>query len=761
MSNKTTFWKFIKENKIEIPIIQRDYAQGRDGKEELRKNFIKDLKNALTGGEQVVLDFVYGAKENDALNPIDGQQRLTTLWLLHWYIALKAEKLDEVGETLKKFTYETRVSSREFIEKLCEYRNNPDVGKLREDIENQTWFYSEWKQDPTIKAMLTMISGNNEKDEKGNEIDGDGFEEAFTKDEDFKKYWENLTEKETIVFYSLPLENFVLSDDLYIKMNARGKELTSFENFKADLIDYITKQEKYNQEWKEKNFLDPINGIPIKMDTTWTDIFWKNNKDGSIDEIYFKFLNNFFLNELLITQNNKNDDEANNNKTYKYLSEDSKKYTGFDIYKFLDNGIPISLFEELQTILDNYYEFSKKYKIPECPWDKDFYFIPKFKDGSVSTLTQVQIVVFFAVYKFFYEYNKENNIETAINKWMRVVWNLVSVRTADGLPYIRSVAAMTEAIRKINELDSQNIYNSLLNYKNELKNSLFDDQLKEEIEKANKIKEDSSWEKTIKEVEKYAFFNGGIRFLFRDENGNWDWNNFETKWGKAQEYFDENGVKENYKELLRFFISKFNNSEQLRGIVYDNGWQSWQNNLMSKKLLVAPIHELLMADKIEIDTNFKSKLEYEGLRRVQEELVTTNLLSAGGLDSEGHWYYDIKKGCTLHWRYDNYAIFPHRANADWKKYVIANNRNQILSSIYGGKKDAENKLENKIYTNQKLEGCDFFWGWDIEFEFKGCRYFWRWNGKISKWEDNDWKDLFSDSEIKDGNDLIQNLLSQQ
>lgn len=101
MSNKTTFWKFIKENKIEIPIIQRDYAQGRDGKEELRKNFIKDLKNALTGGEQVVLDFVYGAKENDALNPIDGQQRLTTLWLLHWYIALKAEKLDEVGETLK------------------------------------------------------------------------------------------------------------------------------------------------------------------------------------------------------------------------------------------------------------------------------------------------------------------------------------------------------------------------------------------------------------------------------------------------------------------------------------------------------------------------------------------------------------------------------------------------------------------------------------------------------------------------------------
>lgn len=62
-------------------------------------------------GEQVVLDFVYGAKENDALNPIDGQQRLTTLWLLHWYIALKAEK---VGETLKKFTYETRPNNKSY-----------------------------------------------------------------------------------------------------------------------------------------------------------------------------------------------------------------------------------------------------------------------------------------------------------------------------------------------------------------------------------------------------------------------------------------------------------------------------------------------------------------------------------------------------------------------------------------------------------------------------------------------------------------------
>lgn len=47
MANKTTFWKFIENNSIEIPIIQRDYAQGRLGKENLRKNFLGDLKKAL------------------------------------------------------------------------------------------------------------------------------------------------------------------------------------------------------------------------------------------------------------------------------------------------------------------------------------------------------------------------------------------------------------------------------------------------------------------------------------------------------------------------------------------------------------------------------------------------------------------------------------------------------------------------------------------------------------------------------------------
>lgn len=103
MSDNTkaiTFWNFLKENTIEIPIIQRDYAQGRLGKENLRKNFLMDLRNALDNKGTLKLDFVYGSMEKGNLNPLDGQQRLTTLWLLHWYIALRAGKLNLNSATL-------------------------------------------------------------------------------------------------------------------------------------------------------------------------------------------------------------------------------------------------------------------------------------------------------------------------------------------------------------------------------------------------------------------------------------------------------------------------------------------------------------------------------------------------------------------------------------------------------------------------------------------------------------------------------------
>ena len=121
MTNEaTSFWKFIGNYQIEIPIIQRDYAQGRLGKEYLRNNSLGNLKQALDyqlPESALKLDFVYGSEDEGKLSPLDGQQRLTTLWLLHWYVALRAGKLEEASVRLRNFTYETR--------KNCGFHNQP------------------------------------------------------------------------------------------------------------------------------------------------------------------------------------------------------------------------------------------------------------------------------------------------------------------------------------------------------------------------------------------------------------------------------------------------------------------------------------------------------------------------------------------------------------------------------------------------------------------------------------------------------------
>ncbi|MCV5580090.1 DUF262 domain-containing protein, partial [Escherichia coli] len=86
---------------------------------------LQALHDYLKKGESFQdLDFIYGSvTKNDTgrhrFTPLDGQQRLTTLFLLHWYLAQIAGQQESFRRVLSTdghshFTYETRSSSREF-----------------------------------------------------------------------------------------------------------------------------------------------------------------------------------------------------------------------------------------------------------------------------------------------------------------------------------------------------------------------------------------------------------------------------------------------------------------------------------------------------------------------------------------------------------------------------------------------------------------------------------------------------------------------
>ena len=95
---------------INIPIIQRDYAQGRENDEvgRIRSRFLDALRHALTDDAPITLDFVYGEINDEGnLIPLDGQQRLTTLFLLHWYVSKHENVPPEKCLFLNRFSYGT------------------------------------------------------------------------------------------------------------------------------------------------------------------------------------------------------------------------------------------------------------------------------------------------------------------------------------------------------------------------------------------------------------------------------------------------------------------------------------------------------------------------------------------------------------------------------------------------------------------------------------------------------------------------------
>lgn len=75
-----SFLELIAHYRVKIPIIQRDYAQGRtDAKTtEIRRNFLDEIVDALAGVNEkpLLLDFIYGSAEEGCFIPLDGQQKI-------------------------------------------------------------------------------------------------------------------------------------------------------------------------------------------------------------------------------------------------------------------------------------------------------------------------------------------------------------------------------------------------------------------------------------------------------------------------------------------------------------------------------------------------------------------------------------------------------------------------------------------------------------------------------------------------------------
>jgi len=250
-------------DRVKIPLIQRDYAYGRSGEviRLIRTGFLDALHAAATGGDRLPLDFVYGEVTDGTFEPLDGQQRLTTLFLLHWYVASRTDHLGAQAWT--QFSYATRPSAALFCKRLVQHRLPDDVGTPSKWIRNQPWCLYLWRHDPTVQAMLVTLDAINER--------------FF--DDDLDSVWARLNDpdKPGIYFHLLLIDDMGSAEDLYIKMNSRGKALTNFENFKA-LLEKAIDDSNVAQDFAER------------VDGVWADVMWRiRDSDNLFDAQYLNY----------------------------------------------------------------------------------------------------------------------------------------------------------------------------------------------------------------------------------------------------------------------------------------------------------------------------------------------------------------------------------------------------------------------------------------------------------------------------------------
>lgn len=241
-------------SKIVIPDLQRDYCWGTTGNlvVDFVDNLIKHFEENRS--KDLIIGLIYGyyEKERPYLQLCDGQQRLTTLYLLLGLLNIMSEEenpfqdflisdfeynLDDKEPTL---LYAIRDSSLYFLSDLvCKFFIKSDKNKYAwqdnipsDFIKKQSWWFHEYESDPTIQSMLVALDKMAEllKDKKFDVIA-------------LGKY---ITEHLFFVYYNMG--NRKDGEETFVIINTTGEPLTSTENLKPLVVTHDDKS-----KWKRNS----------------------------------------------------------------------------------------------------------------------------------------------------------------------------------------------------------------------------------------------------------------------------------------------------------------------------------------------------------------------------------------------------------------------------------------------------------------------------------------------------------------------------
>ena len=395
-------FSFMSKYNICIPIIQREYIQGCNDQRIINttKEMIDDILEALKNKrDKVNLNIIYGYSENEVFYPIDGQQRLTLLYLIIYYCAIMGDELEDFKSNIKSFSYETKDTSKRFFEVIK--KKAEDIKKILnsgkdviQEMKSCLWFQVGWNNDVTINSVLSILKKLNEEINK----------------EDAIKYYQKIKDIENpCIVFDICIESKkgakLNSSVSYISLNARGKMLEDFENVKSLL-------EKIEHTLKnEKSFSD-------QYDRKYIDVFYKSVDSSKKLEDKTKEINQKSIAFLLNSYNLVNSvfgDNTNRN----YVDGFEDYYEKLYFFDKENNCIMNIYFDFIHKVLSELYdkaELIKEYPILKSIWDEKqvSFFI------SEKETCDLEYAVIFLLYLFF---NSNVSIE-ALKKLEYVLENI-------------------------------------------------------------------------------------------------------------------------------------------------------------------------------------------------------------------------------------------------------------------------------------------------------------------------------------------------
>jgi len=619
-------------SQIIIPEIQRDYVWQEDNVEKFLQSILDNSKRQEKQSQELTEETLSGlssrqrelllrdqkANENycqvgfiyayptaseisgDCYILIDGQQRMTTLFLTLLALSMKEGRQDNFRrdyfkDDFLKLDYKVRESSHEFMQKFIPYiLNRGDIEK----ISNEYWNFTEYQYDKTIKSIIANYKVIKRFIDKHDDL-------LLNYVEKYIEFWYFDTSKSD------------QGEKLYLYMNSRGETISPNESIKANLLRGLTNQEKHNwgKEWER-----------------WQNFFWRyrqsnSNADRGIEEFlkWIKFI------EI----------------TRRYNKEQTKSSLSAEIRKIKESK-KISLEELSLQKIESYFNAIEKLIKLKDKLNFDAYWLTGYNKWK-EVIPGKDYVKLIPMLMYVERYPNSDLVE--IKRFARFFMNITRFDTINKSPYLSivDVILLTNLFLEKGFTDITNItifetdFKNILSEEEIVKLSIYkqsSDDLRNEIENA-------FWE-----AEDYKFCDGKISLIWNCID--FDKSNIYTF--DAQKLSDFKDCFDNFKKLFD------NPTDLVRRALLTKGDYKVQDGYSS--FLGQVRYSFINEDerwKEQLSSNEKMKLyislikDFGDRKKINDTLTKDDILNQIITDfwnnkTDKDWlYYFVKDGSLLHY----------------------------------------------------------------------------------------------------------------